>query len=57
MDYEEYKKESSRIIQQLLDALKFADEYAQERDGFTIFFCDVDNAYSEGEQFLETTLD
>lgn len=53
MDNDEFKKEALRIIENLLKALDYADDYAHNRDGFTIFNNASVDAYDDGQQFLK----
>lgn len=52
-EQEEFRTEALRIIKELMDGLDYADDYAQNRDGFTIFNNDSSDAYFDGEQFLK----
>jgi hypothetical protein len=54
MTNDEFKTEALRIIKELMDGLDYADDYAHNRDGFTIFNNDSSDAYYDGEQFLKT---
>lgn len=56
MTNEETIKEASRIIKALLEALDYADDYANNRDGFTIFNNESVDAYENGRQFLKRFL-
>lgn len=56
MTNDEFKTEALRIIKELMDGLDYADDYAQNRDGFTIFNNDSTDAYFDGKQFLENNL-
>ena len=44
--------EAINIIQALLNALDYGDDYAQNKDGFTIFNNDSVDAYHEATQFI-----
>ena len=52
MTNEEFKTEALRIIKELMNGLDYADDYAQNRDGFTIFNNDSADAYSDGAAIL-----
>jgi hypothetical protein len=53
MTNEEFRTEALRIIKELMDGLDYADDYAQNRDGFTIFNNDSTDAYFDAEKFLK----
>ena len=53
MTNEEFRTEALRIIKELMDGLDYADDYAQNKDGFTIFNNDSTDAYFDAEKFLK----
>lgn len=49
--------EAMMIIQALLDALDYAESYAQNKDGFSVFNNDTVDAYCDAEQFIKRVSD